>query len=572
METPLSGLIPLGDPQPEANLVLARYDQPSIPHVGLSSLNQETVSQTINYTYDPLGRLTAADYSTGDYYHYTYDAVGNRLYEVNVTNGSVPNDNDYTYNAANSLVDISGTSYTWDANGNLLSDDVNDYTYDPANRLRSVEQGNNSYTFSYDGLGDRLQQTVNSETTNYTLDLNTGLTQVLDDSTDTYLYGVDRIAQVGGENTDYFLGDALGSVRQLADENGEITLGESYDPYGNVIASIGDSTSVYGFDGEAVDQSGLTYLRARYYSAQDGRFQTRDTWDGDVNQPLSLNKWVYTNGNPVNYTDPSGKYPVHCQSMPTKAAYEACVVKYYGLEPFDRKQMGATVEGSTGCYSGPTSYRAPGYIEGIGGATLLTLGAGIEVVYDFATMQRTDFKYTGQGIHNTLVGGSVIGYTGYVYGLKISHTDPQLQLYNIVKDYSGIFYITSLGFSLGKVLTTGAGFTTFQSEKDPMIQGKTYYMGGSLGYDIGPGGVDVVRLRADYSLYTGYVENYILSSGLVNSGKLLSDISTGNGSVPYLYTGVLAVPLYAARNEAVTRASKYIKAYTELRFQKILGW
>jgi YD repeat-containing protein len=74
------------------------------------SLRQETVSQTIGYTYDPLGRLTAADYSTGDYYHYTYDAVGNRLYEENVTNGGMPNDNDYTYNEANWLLDMSGAT------------------------------------------------------------------------------------------------------------------------------------------------------------------------------------------------------------------------------------------------------------------------------------------------------------------------------------------------------------------------------------------------------------------------------------------------------------------------------
>jgi hypothetical protein len=30
----------------------------------------------VDYTYDPLYRLTAADYSTGQYYHYAYDAVG----------------------------------------------------------------------------------------------------------------------------------------------------------------------------------------------------------------------------------------------------------------------------------------------------------------------------------------------------------------------------------------------------------------------------------------------------------------------------------------------------------------
>ena len=39
-----------------------------------------------------------------------------------------------------------------------------------------------------------------------------------------------------------------------------------------------------------------------------GRFLTKDTWDGDFNRPSSLNKWSYVEGNPINYTDPSG----HC--------------------------------------------------------------------------------------------------------------------------------------------------------------------------------------------------------------------------------------------------------------------
>jgi YD repeat-containing protein len=111
----------------------------------------------------------------------------------------------YTYDIANRLTQAANNTYTWDNNGNLLSDGVNTYTYDPANRLASVLQGNNSYSYAYNGLGDRLQQTVNSQTINYTLDLNAGLTRVLDDGTDTYLYGVDRIAQVGDENTGYFL-------------------------------------------------------------------------------------------------------------------------------------------------------------------------------------------------------------------------------------------------------------------------------------------------------------------------------------------------------------------------------
>jgi hypothetical protein len=47
------------------------------------------------------------------------------------------------------------------------------------------------------GLGDRLLQSLNGEAVQYTLDLNTGLTQVLADNANTYLYGMSRIGQQG---------------------------------------------------------------------------------------------------------------------------------------------------------------------------------------------------------------------------------------------------------------------------------------------------------------------------------------------------------------------------------------
>ena len=45
-----------------------------------------------------------------------------------------------------------------------------------------------------------MQQTVNSQPTNYTVDLNTGLTQVLADGTDAHIYGLDRIAQADNKS------------------------------------------------------------------------------------------------------------------------------------------------------------------------------------------------------------------------------------------------------------------------------------------------------------------------------------------------------------------------------------
>ena len=116
------------------------------------------------------------------------------------------------------------------------------YTYDSANRLTSAIQGTNTYTFGYrcnwlsrDQWGvigcesDRVSQTVNGVTTNY----------VLADGTNTYRYGNGRIEQQSTTGTDYFLGDVLGSVRQLASASGAVTLARSYQPYGSVMSSVG---------------------------------------------------------------------------------------------------------------------------------------------------------------------------------------------------------------------------------------------------------------------------------------------------------------------------------------------
>jgi len=63
----------------------------------------------------------------------------------------------------------------------------------------------------------------------------------------------------------------------------------------------------YGYTNEYQDSYiKLIYLRSRFYSPETGRFQTRDTWQGDYNRPGSLNRWSYVEGNPVNLLDPWG--------------------------------------------------------------------------------------------------------------------------------------------------------------------------------------------------------------------------------------------------------------------------
>jgi len=112
----------------------------------------------------------------------------------------------YVYDNANRLTSVDGTTYTWDNNGNLLSDGTSIYTYNHSNQLTGVSQGGVNYGYAYDGLGNRLRQTVGSTVTNYLLDTASGLSQVLADGTNTYLYGLGRISQSSASSKEYYLG------------------------------------------------------------------------------------------------------------------------------------------------------------------------------------------------------------------------------------------------------------------------------------------------------------------------------------------------------------------------------
>ena len=131
---------------------------------------------------------------------------------------------------------------------------------------------------------------------------------MLADGANTYLYGNSRLAQYTSATPNYFLGDALGSVRQMTTLTGSVALAKSYEPYGKVLSTMGSGASMYGYTGEQTDNTGLVFLRARYFAPTQGRFIQHDAWPGDYNRPQTLNGWNYTEGNPINYTDPTGYY------------------------------------------------------------------------------------------------------------------------------------------------------------------------------------------------------------------------------------------------------------------------
>lgn len=153
------------------------------------------------------------------------------------------------------------------------------------------------------------------ELTYYVNNVNTNNTQVLMEYDEngtlknSYTYGNERISIDSEEEKDYYLYDGRGSVSQVVNAN-EIVEAYTYDPFGNVTGGAPDFESFYGYNAEETNPvTGLQYLRARYYDSTTGRFSTADSYLGDVTNPLTLNRYIYTLNNPVMYNDPSGHIP-----------------------------------------------------------------------------------------------------------------------------------------------------------------------------------------------------------------------------------------------------------------------
>jgi RHS repeat-associated protein len=92
-----------------------------------------------------------------------------------------------------------------------------------------------------------------------------------------------------------------------AKPSGNIIETYDLDEFGSQIFNQGTTQNVYRYTGQQSDaDSGLLYLRARYYEPTTGRFISQDTKMPDKKEPITFNLYVYCRNNPIRYTDPSG--------------------------------------------------------------------------------------------------------------------------------------------------------------------------------------------------------------------------------------------------------------------------
>jgi len=108
-----------------------------------------------------------------------------------------------------------------------------------------------------------------------------------------------------------FHNDISGSPVAATDESGRLLWKETYRPYGErLLNGAGPDANRLWFTGKPQDpDTGLSYLGARYYSPQLGRFMGIDPKAVDPGDPHSFNRYAYANNNPYKFVDPDGRGP-----------------------------------------------------------------------------------------------------------------------------------------------------------------------------------------------------------------------------------------------------------------------
>lgn len=132
-----------------------------------------------------------------------------------------------------------------------------------------------------------------------------------------YTRGLELISMEKEGEIWYYLYDGHGNVRNLTNEEGRVTDRYTYEAYGTLIENKGDTENEFLYTGEQYNTfSGFYYLRARYMNPGTGTFISKDSYQGNIHDPVTLHKYLYANANPVMYTDPSG-----CESVASAAVY-----------------------------------------------------------------------------------------------------------------------------------------------------------------------------------------------------------------------------------------------------------
>ena len=294
--------------------------------------NGNIASATLNgkwtgYTYDALGQLIQVnDHSdtrsgeNGTTWKYTYDLGGNILKKERFAYADTTTPLEtvtYTYGDANwrdKLTAVNGSTIRYDAIGNPLNDGTWTYTWQNGRQLQKMQKSGVTAEFVYNADGLRVQKTVNGVATKYTLH-GKNIVHMTSGTDELHFFydAQNRPAVVVYNGTAYaYVKSLQGDIVAILDENGNAVVSYGYDAWGAPLWCTGELAETLGkvqpfrYRGYVFDEeTGLYYLRSRYYNPQWGRFANADALIG-AGKLLSHNLFAYCSNCSVCYTDASG--------------------------------------------------------------------------------------------------------------------------------------------------------------------------------------------------------------------------------------------------------------------------
>ncbi|MEU2554844.1 RHS repeat-associated core domain-containing protein [Streptomyces sp. NPDC013313] len=367
----------------------------------IQSRTDNVSGKVITYTYDSQSRLNYAEEDSGSTrsasWLYCYDKAGNLTsYSDSADSCSDSGLTTYTYNAANQITAMNGDSSGWsyDKNGNELTGASSlgariGETYNDFNQLTALTTAGTTHHYTY--AGTNSSQRLTEDTTR----VDQGPEGIAAITTDGVRKGIvrDPAGTLIGMTTDgaahYYTTNNQGSPSTLTSPTGTVENTSDYGPTGSPRPSTTTTVAQpFGYTGAYLDTSGLYNMGARQYDRTTNRFTQVDPSGKETNA------YLYTAGDPVNRTDPTGLWSL---SGGLDVCYVVCLGGGYSKDDSGNSGwylkigvgnpgIGGGLEGSTGgADSGPSAYGGcaaglgtiGGQLGGDNGSPSASLSAGL---------------------------------------------------------------------------------------------------------------------------------------------------------------------------------------------------